>query len=78
MKSAQKTKAIVLRSIDYGESDRILTFLTDDFGKLKGIAKGARRSRRRFANALEPFSLSTLHFSRRHLAPGPGSPGGLV
>ena len=55
----------MLRSLDYGESDRILTFLTDEFGKLKGIAKGARRSRRRFANALEPFSLSTLLFSRR-------------
>ena len=60
-----KTRAIVLRSLDYGESDRILTFLTDEFGKLKGIAKGARRSKRRFANALEPFSLSTLLFSRR-------------
>src|SRR5512136_629137 len=65
MKTSQKTKAIVLRSLDYGESDRILTFLTDEFGKLKGIAKGARRSKRRFANALEPFSLSNLLFSRR-------------
>ncbi len=65
MKTAHKTKAIVLRSLDYGESDRILTFLTDEFGKLKGIAKGARRSRRRFANALEPFSLSTILFSRK-------------
>ena len=36
MKISQKTRAIVLRSLDYGESDRILTFLTDDFGKLKG------------------------------------------
>src|SRR5512137_804594 len=65
MKTSQKTRAIVLRSLDYGESDRILTFLTDEVGKLKGIAKGARRSRRRFANALEPFSLATILFSRR-------------
>ncbi len=64
-KSSHKVRAIVLRSLDYGESDRILTFLTDEFGKLKGIAKGARRSRRRFANALEPFSLATILFSRR-------------
>jgi len=64
-KSSHKVRAIVLRSLDYGESDRILTFLTDEFGKLKGIAKGARRSKRRFANALEPCSLSILHFSRR-------------
>ena len=64
-RSSHKVRAIVLRSLDYGESDRILTFLTDEFGKLKGIAKGARRSKRRFANALEPFSLTTLLFSRR-------------
>ncbi len=64
-KSNHKVRAIVLRSLDYGESDRILTFLTDEFGKLKGIAKGARRSRRRFANALEPFSLTTILFSRK-------------
>lgn len=64
-RSSHKVRAIVLRSLDYGESDRILTFLTDEYGKLKGIAKGARRSRKRFANALEPFSLTTLMFSRR-------------
>lgn len=60
-----KTKAIVLRTLDYGESDRIVTFYTADFGKLKGIAKGARRSKRRFANTLEPFACLQLLFSRR-------------
>jgi len=60
-----KTDAIVLRVIDYGESDRIVTFCTANFGKIRGIAKGARRSRKRFANALEPFSHSRIHFSRR-------------
>ena len=34
-----------------------MTFCTADFGKIRGIAKGARRSRKRFANALEPFCL---------------------
>jgi DNA repair protein RecO (recombination protein O) len=48
-----RTEAIVLRAIDYGESDRIVTFCTADFGKIRGIAKGARRSRKRFANAIE-------------------------
>ncbi len=60
-----RTEAIVLRLLDYGESDRIVTFLTSGFGKIRGIAKGARRSRRRFANALEPFCRSTILFSRR-------------
>ncbi len=59
-----KTEAIALTSLDYGESDRIVTFLTADFGKIRGIAKGARRSRRRFVNTLEPYCRSELVFSR--------------
>ena len=57
MRSSQTTHAIVLRARPYGESDKIVSFLTEDFGKLSGIAKGALRSRRRFVNSLEPFSL---------------------
>jgi DNA repair protein RecO (recombination protein O) len=64
-KTTHKTPAIVLRTLDYGESDRIVTFYTADFGKIKGIAKGARRSTKRFANTLEPFSFSTIIFSNR-------------
>ncbi|HOD27969.1 MAG TPA: DNA repair protein RecO [Syntrophales bacterium] len=64
-KTTLRTAAFVLRVLDYGESDRIVTFYTEDFGKLKGIAKGAKRSRRRFANALEPFSCIEILFSRR-------------
>jgi DNA repair protein RecO (recombination protein O) len=68
MKTRQsyKTDAIVLRCLDYGESDRIVTFYTSDFGKVKGIAKGARRSRKRFANVLELFSCVRILFSRRN------------
>ncbi len=61
-----KTDAIVLRCLDYGESDRIVTFYTAEFGKVKGIAKGARRSKKRFANTLEPFTCLELLFSRHH------------
>jgi DNA repair protein RecO (recombination protein O) len=60
------TEAIVLKSMDYGESDRIVTFYTLEYGKIKGIAKGARKSKRRFANALEPFSHSQLNFLRKN------------
>ncbi|MBN2397093.1 MAG: DNA repair protein RecO [Deltaproteobacteria bacterium] len=60
-----KTPAFVVHFLNYGESDRIVTFFTRDFGKIKGIAKGARRSRKRFSNAIEPFSHSILLFSRR-------------
>jgi DNA repair protein RecO (recombination protein O) len=65
MRSSQTTPAIVLRARPYGESDKIVSFLTEDFGKLTGIAKGALRSRRRFVNSLEPFSLVHLHFQER-------------
>jgi len=64
-KTSHRTAAFVLHTLDYGESDRIVTFYTADFGKLKGIAKGARRSKRRFVNALEPFSCLEILFSRR-------------
>lgn len=65
MRNSYRATAIILDSFDYGESDRILTCYTDDFGKLKGIAKGARRSKKRFPNALEPFSLSRVIFSKK-------------
>jgi DNA repair protein RecO (recombination protein O) len=59
------TPAFVLRTHAYGESDRIVTFITEDFGKVSGIAKGAMRSRRRFVNTLEPFVKVRLTFRAR-------------
>jgi DNA repair protein RecO (recombination protein O) len=50
-----KTEAIVLRSIRYGEADRIVHVYTPWHGRLNAIAKGARRSRSRFGARLEPF-----------------------
>jgi len=60
-----KTSAIVIHSLDYGESDRIVTFYSSDFGKIKGIAKGARRSKIRFSNALEPRRYCNIIFSKK-------------
>lgn len=59
------TYAIVLDSIDYGESDRIVKFYTIDYGKISGIAKGAKRSKKRFVNSLEPFSHVKLIFAQK-------------
>jgi DNA repair protein RecO (recombination protein O) len=50
-----KSEAIVLRSIRYGEADRILHLYTPQHGRLAAIAKGVRRSRSRFGGRLEPF-----------------------
>jgi len=57
--------AVVLRTRPYGESDKIVSFFTENYGKLTGIAKGAMRSRRRFVNSLEPFALVNLSFQDR-------------
>lgn len=65
MRAAHVTPAIVLRCWPFGESDRIVSFLTAEYGKVTGIAKGAKRSRRRFVNSLEPFSLVQLSFQDR-------------
>jgi DNA repair protein RecO (recombination protein O) len=50
-----KTEAVVLRSMRYGEADRILHFYTPQRGRLSGIAKGVRKTRSRFGGRLEPF-----------------------
>ena len=55
MPGSLKTEAIVLRSIRYGEADRILHLYTPEHGRLGAIAKGARRARSRFGARLEPF-----------------------
>jgi DNA repair protein RecO (recombination protein O) len=49
--------ALVLKVSDLGESDKIVTFYSEQAGKLAGIAKGAKRSKKRFSNKLEIFSL---------------------
>lgn len=51
-----KSRGIVLRSIRYGEADRILDLYTLDAGLVSAIAKGIRRTRSRFGARLEPFS----------------------
>jgi DNA repair protein RecO (recombination protein O) len=50
-----KTEAIVLRSIRFGEADRVLHLYTEDRGRIGAIAKGVRRVRSRFGGRLEPL-----------------------
>ena len=50
-----KTEAVVLRSIRYGEADRILHLYSAQYGRIGAIAKGARKPRSRFGGRLEPF-----------------------
>jgi DNA repair protein RecO (recombination protein O) len=50
-----KTEAVVLRSMRYGEADRILHLYTPGRGRVSAIAKGVRKTRSRFGGRLEPF-----------------------
>ena len=75
MSGSFKTEAIVLRSIRYGEADRILHLYTADRGRVGAIAKGVRRAKSRLGGRLEPLSRV-----RPGAAPGPrralhGQPG---
>lgn len=60
-----ETEAVILNTRDYGESDRLISFYTRTGGRLRGIAKGARRSRRRFVNTFEPNSVVHLAYKER-------------
>lgn len=57
-----RSTAVVLGRSSLGESDRIVTFFSRGFGKVRGVARSARRLRSRFGSALEPFTLGDLVF----------------
>lgn len=59
------TPAFVLRTRPYGESDLIVTFITEQHGKLTGIGKGAKNSKRRFPGTLQPFLHVRIVFTQR-------------
>ena len=59
--------ALILRTYKLGEADRIVVFLTEDRGKKRGVAKGARRPRSRFVGALEPLTrVHVAYFEKEH------------
>src|SRR5437660_4705023 len=51
-----KTEAVVLRSIRFGEADRVLHLYTLDRGRVGAVAKGVRKTKSRFGGRLEPLS----------------------
>ena len=59
------TDALILRTYKLGELDRIVVFLTRERGKKRGVAKNARRSRRRFGGALEPLTYGRVGYRER-------------
>jgi len=62
-----KTRAITLKSINLSESDRLVTFFTENHGKIKCVAKGARKVKNRFWGALEPISqIHLIYFGKEN------------
>jgi DNA repair protein RecO (recombination protein O) len=61
----RESEAIVLRSYPLGEADRLVSFLSRSTGRLRGVARGARRPRSRFGSTLEPLSHIRIWFFER-------------
>jgi DNA repair protein RecO (recombination protein O) len=59
------SEAIVLRTYPVHEADLLITLFTRAEGKIKGVAKSAMKSRRRFGGALEPMTLVRAHYDQR-------------
>ncbi len=63
--SVLTSEAVVLRTWPVHEADLIVSFFTRDYGRLKGVAKAALKSRKRFGGALEPMTLARAWFAER-------------
>jgi len=61
----RETEALVLRTHRLGEADKIVSLLTRQFGRLRGVASGAQRPKSRFGGALEPLSYIRLWLFER-------------
>ncbi len=58
-----RTPAVILKRMDLGEADRIVTLFSRDVGKIRAVARGVRRATSRSAGHLEPFTLSDVMFA---------------
>jgi len=60
-----ETEAIVLRQYPLADSDRIVVFITREFGKMRAVARGAKKPKSRLAGHLEPLNHVQLEFFSR-------------
>jgi DNA repair protein RecO (recombination protein O) len=63
--SVHTSEAVVLRTWPLHEADLIVSFFTRDYGRIKGVAKSALKSRKRFGGALEPMTLARAWFAEK-------------
>jgi DNA repair protein RecO (recombination protein O) len=62
----EKTSALVIRSVDFSETSRVVTFFTRDFGKVGALAKGGRRIKGPFSGALDLLCVCRIVLIRKH------------
>jgi DNA repair protein RecO (recombination protein O) len=65
---ARETEAIILRTYPLKEADKIVSAFTRSFGKLRGVARGARKPKSRYGAALEPLSYVRLWLFEKETA----------
>jgi DNA repair protein RecO (recombination protein O) len=63
--SSEKTTAIVLRVVEFSETSSVVTLFTREFGKVRAIAKGARRPKGPFESALDLLAVCRIVFLRK-------------
>jgi len=63
--AAEKTRAIVLKAIEFSETSCVVTLFTEDFGKVGALAKGARRPKGPFEGAIDLLALIRIVFLRK-------------
>jgi DNA repair protein RecO (recombination protein O) len=63
--SAHTTRALLLKRVEYGDADLVLTLFTEKLGRVSALARAARRSQRRFGGALEPLHTLEIRIEDR-------------
>jgi DNA repair protein RecO (recombination protein O) len=63
--SVRTTRALLLKRVEYGEADLVLTVFTERYGRISALARAARKSSRRFSGALEPMHTLELELEER-------------
>src|ERR1700751_5400207 len=61
----KQSEALILRTYPVHEADLLVTVFTRSEGKVRGVAKAAKRSKRRFGGALEPLTYVIAHWEEK-------------
>ena len=60
-----KTKRLIIKKVDFGEGDRIITIFSENFGKIDLLVKGIRKSKKRDQSSVDLLTLSNFTFYKK-------------